>query len=62
MTEDTIMVSKSTMAYIILDEVEFLQDGHAAQQRPQAADPQQQAKAPMDMMQPMVFLERSELV
>lgn len=38
------MVPRSSMrAYMILDEVEFLQEGQALQQREQAALPQQQA-------------------
>lgn len=38
-----IVPSSSINAYIILVEVEFLHDGHAEQQREQAALPQQQA-------------------
>ena len=38
------MVPKSIIiAYIMRDELEFLQEGHAWQQRPQAALPQQHA-------------------
>lgn len=39
-----VMVPKSIIiAYIMRDELEFLQEGHAWQQRPQAALPQQHA-------------------
>lgn len=38
---------------MILAEVEFLQDGQQPQQRPQAAEPQQQAKAPTDINAPI---------
>ena len=51
----TINVSKSINAYMILADVEFLQDGHAAQHMEQAADPQQHAKLPMDSIPP-IFL------
>ena len=37
-----------------LEEVEFLHDGQAAQQRLQAADPQQQARPPTDKRAPMI--------
>ena len=50
----TIMVTRRRMAYMSLDEVEFLHDGQAAQQRLQAADPQQQARPPTDKRAPMI--------
>ena len=58
MTHETIRVSNKMRAYIIRADVEFLQDGHAAQHNEQAADPQQQAKLPMDRIPPIsqVFL------
>lgn len=39
----TMVPNSNMMAYIILVDDEFLHDGHAWQQRPQAALPQQQA-------------------
>ena len=39
----TMVPNSSMIAYIILLDDEFLHDGHALQQRPQAALPQQQA-------------------
>jgi hypothetical protein len=39
---------------MILDEVEFLHDGHAAQQSEQAVDPQQQAKLANEKMPPIL--------
>ena len=39
----TMVPNNSMIAYIILLDDEFLHDGHALQQRPQAALPQQQA-------------------
>lgn len=39
----TMVPSSIIIAYIRRDDVEFLHDGHAAQQRLQAAEPQQQA-------------------
>ena len=54
----TINVSKSINAYMILADVEFLHDGHAAQHIEQAADPQQHAKLPMDSIPPIfLFLD-----
>jgi len=52
-THETIMVSSRIMAYIILEEVEFLQDGHAAQQSEQAVEPQQQAMLARDTIPPI---------
>ena len=52
----TINVSKRINAYMILADVEFLQDGHAAQHIEQAADPQQHAKLPMDSIPPIFFI------
>lgn len=46
------------MAYISLEDVEFLHDGHAAQQREQAAEPQQQASAaPIETTAPILVIE-----
>ncbi len=52
--QDTTMVRSRMTAYMILEEVEFLQEGQAAQHREQAADPQQQARAPTDKSAPMM--------
>jgi len=52
--QDTIVVSSKRKAYIILAEVEFLQEGHAAQHREQAAEEQQQARLPSDITPPMM--------
>jgi len=38
---------------MIRADVEFLQEGHAAQHNEQAADPQQQAKLPMERIPPI---------
>ncbi len=54
--QQTIMVTRSRMAYMSLAEVEFLQEGQAAQQREQAAEPQQQAREPTDRRAPMVVV------
>ena len=54
MTQATIIVRRSMRAYIILADVEFLQDGHDAQHKLQAADPQQQAKLPKDIIPPIL--------
>ena len=53
MMQETIMVRSRMTAYMILAEVEFLQDGQQLQQRPMAALPQQQAKLPTDRRAPM---------
>jgi len=45
------------MAYIILAEVEFLHDGHAAQHNEQAAEPQQHARLPSERIPPMINFE-----
>lgn len=37
-----------------LTEVEFLQEGHAAQHREQAAEEQQQARLPKEIMPPIL--------
>ena len=42
------------MAYMSLEEVEFLHDGQQAQQREQAADPKQQARPPTERRAPMM--------
>lgn len=42
--QDVIKPKRRNNEYAILVEVEFLQDGHALQHKPQAAEPQQQAK------------------
>jgi len=39
---------------MILAEVEFLQEGHAAQHREQAAEEQQQARLPKEIMPPIL--------
>ncbi len=54
--QQTIMVTRSRMAYMSLAEVEFLQEGQAAQQREQAAEPQQHAREPTDRRAPMVVV------
>jgi len=43
MMQATIVLINSSKAYMILDDVEFLHDGHALQHKEQAALPQQQA-------------------
>jgi len=40
---------------MILEEVEFLHDGHAAQQSEQAVDPQQQAKLAKEKIPPILL-------
>ena len=44
---------KRTNAYMILDEVEFLQEGQQAH-KPHAALVQQQARAPSDIIHPIL--------
>ena len=39
---------------MIRADVEFLQDGHAAQHNEHAADPQQQANPPMERIPPIL--------
>ena len=51
--QDTIKVRRRMIAYMILDEVEFLHDGHAEQHKEQAAEVQQQARLPRDRMPPI---------
>ena len=53
-TLQTTMVTSRRTAYMILEEVEFLQDGQAAQHREKAAEPQQQARAPTDIRAPIL--------
>ncbi len=48
------MVSSKRTAYMILEEVEFLQDGQQAQHRDTAEVPQQHARPPRDKMAPMI--------
>ena len=42
----------------VLTEVEFLQEGHAAQHREQAAEEQQQARLPKEIMPPILNWKR----
>ena len=44
---------------IFLTEVEFLQEGHAAQHREQAAEEQQQARLPKEIMPPILNWKRA---
>lgn len=55
--QETIKVTSMRMAYISLEDVEFLHDGQAAQQREQAAEPQQQANAPRDITAPILLFQ-----
>lgn len=51
---ETMTVRSRMTAYMILDEVEFRQEGQAEQHRLQAADPQQQARPPRDRIPPIL--------
>ena len=51
---ETINVSTRISAYIILADVEFLQEGQAAQHKEHAAEPQQQARLPRDRIPPIL--------
>ena len=55
---ETIMVTRRRMAYMILAEVELLQEGQQEQQRPTAEAPQQHANVPKEMMAPMAKKKR----
>ena len=53
---ETINVSTSIRAYMILADVEFLQDGHAEQQSEHAAEPQQQAIPAKENIPPILSI------
>ena len=45
-----------------ITEVEFLQEGHAAQHREQAAEEQQQARLPSDITPPIMVCNENKVI
>ena len=56
-TQQRLMTRSRRSAYMILDDVEFLQVGTQEQQSPKAAVPQHMASVPSEMIAP-IFLRR----